>query len=423
MWFTHIDSQINKLLSDARYSSRFLIWKSWLLQPSWKNTDLIITNAYIPPASSCTGGYNPSLDHLMMTTDTLILGDFNAHHSSWYSSSTDTRGTMLESMVSGSNFGQWQPKFPWCLTSISLSYHVYQLADEDEPRLRPSTHPHYFADGRHNHPDTTSYQHQPEKANWDRYSREIEDKLSKRRLPTDCQKGEKILRAIILKTASHHIPSGRHRINTEPVPTEILEKIRARDDLRSRDLTSPALPEMNDEITRTTNEHKRQKWRQFVETLDHKTDPTKLWRTIKAMDGRSTPKAENEAITFDGCQVTSPKQISNYFNRQFTTPKLGRRTSSRDTRLESREIKRKSLTSAETFTTDQVTKGIISWSNTRAFVPDKLSIFHLKHLGSRGIEYLTALFNDSVTSCRIPSIWKSSIVIPKPGKDCSLSTS
>ena len=67
------------------------------------NTDLIITNDYIPPASSSTGGYNPSLGHLMMTTDTLILGDFNAHHSSWYS--TDSRGTILESIVSGSNFG------------------------------------------------------------------------------------------------------------------------------------------------------------------------------------------------------------------------------------------------------------------------------------------------------------------------------
>ena len=63
------------------------------------NTDLIITNVYIPPASSCTGGYNPSLDHLIMTTDTLILGDFIAHHSSWYSSSTDSRS------MSGSNFG------------------------------------------------------------------------------------------------------------------------------------------------------------------------------------------------------------------------------------------------------------------------------------------------------------------------------
>ena len=49
------------------------------------NTDLIITNVYIPSASSCTGGYNPSLDHLMMTTGTAILGDVNAHHSLWYS--------------------------------------------------------------------------------------------------------------------------------------------------------------------------------------------------------------------------------------------------------------------------------------------------------------------------------------------------
>ena len=54
-----------------------------------------------------------------------------------------------------------------------------------------------------------------------------------------------------------------------------------------------------------------------------------------------------------------------------------------------------------------------------------LSIFHLMHPGSRGIEYLTALFNDSVTSCRIPSIWKSSTAIPilTPGKDSSLGTS
>ena len=74
-----------------------------------------------------------------------------------------------------------------------------------------------------------------------------------------------------------------------------------------------------------------------METLDHKTDPTKLWRTIKAIDGRSTPKDENEAITFDGTQVTSPKQIANYFNRQFTTLKLDRHTSSRDTPIVSRD--------------------------------------------------------------------------------------
>ena len=160
-------------------------------------------------------------------------------------------------------------------------------------------------------------------------------------------------------------------------------------------------------------------------TLDHKTDPSKPWRTIKAIDGKSSLKAENEAIIFDDTQVSSPKQIAKDFNRQFTTSKLGRHTSSRETRLVYREIKRKSLMSAVTFTTDQVIKEISNCSNTKAFGPDLLSILHPKNLGPKAIKYLTALFNDSVTSCRIPAIWKSSIVIPipKPGKDSSLGTS
>ena len=155
-----------------------------------------------------------------------------------------------------------------------------------------------------------------------------------------------------------------------------------------------------------------------MEILDHKTDPSKLWRTIRVIDGKSPPKAENEAITFVETQVSSPKQIANYFNRQFTTSKLGRHTSSRETRI----IKRKSLMSAVTFTTDKVIQGISNCNNTKAFGPAKLIIFHLKNLGPRAIEYLTALFNDSVTSCRNPAIWMSS-PSPKPGKDSSIGTS
>ena len=140
-----------------------------------------------------------------------------------------------------------------------------------------------------------------------------------------------------------------------------------------------------------------------MDTLDHKTAPSKLWRTIKSIDGKSSPTAENKAITFDDTQVSSPKQIANYFNRQFNTSKLGRHFSSREIRLVSREIKRKSLMSAVTITTAQVTKGIRNCSNNRASSPDKLSILHLKNLGHKAIEYLTALSNNSVTSCKIPA--------------------
>ena len=199
-----------------------------------RNTDLIITNVYIPPASSCTtGGYNPSLGHLMMTTDTLLLGDFNAHHSSWYSSSTYLRGTMLESMVFGSNFGILNWDSPTRLpcnanpSSLDVSLASSSLITYTNWQMKTNL-------GSDHLPILISLQiyvtinpiqHRSsinlKRENWDRYSREIEAKLRKIRLSANCQKGEKILRAIILKAASHHIPSGWHRINTELVPTEI----------------------------------------------------------------------------------------------------------------------------------------------------------------------------------------------------------
>ena len=46
------------------------------------NSKLIISNVYIPPASSFSNGYHSSIEHLLTTPDTIILGDFNAQHPS-----------------------------------------------------------------------------------------------------------------------------------------------------------------------------------------------------------------------------------------------------------------------------------------------------------------------------------------------------
>ena len=179
--------------------------------------------------------------------------------------------------------------------------------------------------------------------------------------------------------------------------------------------------------SRVASTHTKGKnWRYFVETLDQKTDVTKLWRTIKRIDGRAKCEAENAAITFNGSSFSLSKQLSVMFNQQFNTPKLGRHTSSGETRLVTRETKRKSLEMAQTFTTHLVRRAIKSCRNSKAFGQDKLSIFHLKNLGPRAIDYITALFNLSATTfCQIPTIWKSSLIIPisKPGNDTSVGTS
>ena len=75
----------------------------------------------------------------------------------------------------------------------------------------------------------------------------------------------------------------------------------------------------------------------------------------------------------------------------------------------SKDVKRMSLEEAESFTS-----AIKSCRNSRVYGPDSLSIFHFKNLGLLATEHLTTLYNDSLKSCRLPSIWKTSLVIPIP---------
>ena len=205
-----------------------------------------------------------------------------------------------------------------------------------------------------------------------------------------------LFRATRFKTASHHIPTGRRKLYRQQVPAEILAMMEERDDLRKQDTASPRLSTMNDEITKATSDHKRRQWREFVESIDHRTDSTKLWRTIKGIDGKSKQTADNEGITFTGRSHTSPKLIANSFNRQFTTSKLDKHSSLRRTRHVSKDVKRMSLEQAESFTSDQVTSAIKSCRSSRAYGPDTLSLFHLKNLGPLATEHLTALYNDSL---------------------------
>ena len=80
-----------------------------------------------------------------------------------------------------------------------------------------------------------------------------------------------------------------------------------RDDLHKQDPASPRLSTMNDEITKATSDHKRRQWRDFVESIDHRTDSTKLWRTIKGIDRKSKHTAENKGITFTVRPIPPPR--------------------------------------------------------------------------------------------------------------------
>ena len=170
-----------------------------------------------------------------MTLDTLILGDFNAHDPSWYSRSTDTRGKRMDDSMNGSNYGilNWDsptrvppnaepssPDVSLSTTSLitSCSWQTLSTLSSDHLpiliRLQMKT---TSTPGLHR-----TYVNL-KKTKWDRQRQEVETTLSKRSLPTDCQRNEKIFRTVLLKAASHHIPTGRNSLHEEPVPAEILD--------------------------------------------------------------------------------------------------------------------------------------------------------------------------------------------------------
>ena len=236
------------------------------------NTELLITNVYIPPASSCNGRYSPPLDHLLTGTDSLVLGDFNAHHSLWHSGTTDTRGNQLADSVSTSSFAVLNTDSPTRLPGsanpnspdVSLASTSLITSSEWQTHTTMSSDHLPILIGLQTTATSSPARHRTyinlKKADWTGYRQEIERKLSSRHLPTDCQKGEKLFRATLLKAASHHIPTGRRKLYTQQVPAEILAMMEERDDLRKQDPASPQLSTMNDEITKATSDHKRRQW-------------------------------------------------------------------------------------------------------------------------------------------------------------------
>ena len=92
---------------------------------------------------------------------------------------------------------------------------------------------------------------------------------------------------------------------------------------RQDDLRKETPPHMNCQdwikTSRTVSVCTNDKNGDFIETMDQTTDLTKLWGTIKGIDGRAKCEAENEAITFNGISFSSSKQLATKLNQPFNT--------------------------------------------------------------------------------------------------------
>ena len=83
--------------------------------------------------------------------------------------------------------------------------------------------------------------------------------------------------------------------------------------------------------------------------------------------------------------------MANAFNKQYSS--VVPHKSTKSARKVTRNLKKLDLSKFTEITPSETKSAIKSAKPSKALGPDKISTLHLKHLGEKGIEYLTQIFN------------------------------
>jgi hypothetical protein len=304
-------------------------------------SDIDIFDIYIPPASGCPRGYKPDLSPILnLQNDLLILGDVNAHHISWDSSLSDTRGDLIATDIDASPLlilnEDVATRVPSAQNqtvsssdiSIASAHLALELTWSTQITLNSDHLPILTAFPSDLHSQTSRERTHTNfsKADWPRYIREVEERLRSCPLPTSSSVGEKVFRDALLSAAKQSIPAGFVQDCVTALSREIVAKNEQRETLRSADPTDPEISNLNREISSEVAENRRRKWRDTVEAADRGSDPKKLWRVVCSLNGKCSFLPPNQLICFGSKVCSDRKVIAEKFIRQNTvfTPMIAR---------------------------------------------------------------------------------------------------
>ena len=402
---------------------------------SINNSNYNVINTYCPPSSACPSTYVPNLDAVINLAqgDSLILGDWNAHHGAWHSPSEDDRGEALAEAIENSDLCVLNHDQPTRLplgagnnqrpTSPDVSLISAHLA----LAVTWSTHIHLASDHL---PITIAFDDDVpnprltrsfinfKRADWPKFKDEAETLVSQLRPPKTCGDGEKLFRKAILTAAKHHIPAGYRKEYVPGRTPEVVDLQKRYDALRTQNPQDPALADIEGEIKRVSAAASRSKWQNFVESLNRRSNPRHYWSMLRSLSGARSFTPPNQYIKFGQKTFSKPAAIAKQFNSQYTN--LRKHSSSNVTRKVNKDLKSSHPLDHgfKPFTLEDTAEAIKRSKYSTALGPDGLAAVHLKHLGPIALGYLTELFNISVANADIPAIWKNALVLPilKPGK-------
>ncbi|XP_049318271.1 uncharacterized protein LOC125780322, partial [Bactrocera dorsalis] len=204
------------------------------------------------------------------------------------------------------------------------------------------------------------------KVNWVGFREFTESIFNALPIPTDVCIGERQFRKVIAAATARFIPAGRIAEIRLNFPAEAAVLSNKRDTLRHADPWDPRIRDLNLEIRRMVNQHKRTKWIEHLKFCNLSTGVNKLWATVKAL---SNPKRHDDRVEvqFNGHAASDPKNCASYFSRQFTLhPSVDKAK-----RCINQRLRKMSNNCAPLTFTDEEVQGVISKAkSSRSIGPD-----------------------------------------------------
>ena len=401
--------------------------------------DINIHNIYIPPTSSSPPGYLPQLDYLDTIEHSFILGDPNAHDTTWYTHQhTDARGALYTQQLGSFqilnntdtatrkpyniNTQPTSPDVSLATPDLALCSSwraVHELSSDHLPILiqyRLNTP--YRRRPRHTY---TNYK----KADWVAFTATIEQHLQTFNITdyTNIDAAVQHLNNTITNANKKHIPTGSRRHYNPNYNANIRHKITLRNNLRKQPPTPDALEhirDLNKEIDEDIRHEQHTKWKQILEDTRYNTNPSKLWKLIRGLNNSYLDITETHEAILPQHQTNIPtdKQQSNILNKHYSN--ISRLPHRHCDRRITRRLHSLRLDThlPSPFTPAMTVEAIRRTKNTTSTGPDGISYLHLRHLGPQAVRALTDIFNFSLTNNSIPNIWKLAKITPllKPNK-------
>ena len=407
---------------------------------------ITICSLYIPPRS------DPKIDDLndlleQLPQPCLLLGDFNGHNPMWGSSTTNTKGNILEKFINTQNICLLNDKSNTYLHPGTGSFSAIDLS---------LAHPSLFLDyswsvlkdqhGSDHFPillsSTSEYSSEPRqyykfnKADWDKFKLQCNEELNNsdpyfKECPDPIFRFSSILSIIAddcIPKTSINVKTKRNRPWFDDESKKAVRKRNAslrKFEIRPTNENLQNYKIMRAKARRTIRQSKRKSWQTYVSKINSNTPSKKVWDMIRKISGKSKSSVIKHLKTQQNSSATTAEEIANTLAESFASKSSSDNYSEQFKNIKSKKEKQRLNFNSKNdedynkpFSITEL-KDSLSNSKNSAAGPDDIHYQFLKNLPPDSLQLLLNIFNDIWSSGKVPDSWKEATVIPvpKPGKD------